>query len=249
MRIRDIDVLSPSYGAILMAAVEPAGSQSYRLRYELRPAPECTKIAIVSPLAGPIDRINPRLLDLGTDLDAFPPPQKISGARLVASDTTKDHQFEIRKPSTHAELDGNFDSIRKTLLAPDFARFLANMDAYEEFGDFGAKPTHPGTNLIGPNAKLAAESIFVRQYRAALCLLGRLTSPEMAFGAGKPLSLAQWKTNTRPGVYAVFVGAAINHVAIYKLGLDKVHSDYGGVPMRLAPGSRLEPAREIRTGR
>lgn len=60
------------------------------------------------------------------------------------------------------------------------------------------------------------------------------------FGGPKPLSLLDWKTNTRPGVYAIFVGAAINHVAIYKLGLDKVHSDYGGVPMKVAPGSPLE---------
>ena len=26
----------------------------------------------------------------------------------------------------------------------------------------------------------------------------------------------------------------------YQLGLDKVNSDYGGIPMQLAPGSRLE---------
>jgi hypothetical protein len=62
----------------------------------------------------------------------------------------------------------------------------------------------------------------------------------MKRGASQPLSLAQGATNTRPGVYAIFVGAAINHIGIYKLGLDKVHSDYGGVPMKLAPGSRLE---------
>ena len=90
------------------------------------------------------------------------------------------------------------------------------------------------------NAALAAESIFVRQYRAALVLLGRVTSPDMVRGAAAPLSLAEAQTNTRPGVYAIFVGAAINHIGIYKLGLDKVHSDYGGIPMKLAPGSRLE---------
>ncbi len=67
-----------------------------------------------------------------------------------------------------------------------------------------------------------------------------LLSPLFGIRPAKPLSLAEWKTNTRPGVYAIFVGAAINHIAIYKLGLDKVHSDYGGIPMRLAPGSRLE---------
>lgn len=83
--------------------------------------------------------------------------------------------------------------------------------------------------------------MFVRQYRAALILLGRITSPEMAGGANQPesLTLAKASTNTRPGVYQTFVGAAINHVGIYKLGTDKVHSDYEGIPMKLAPGSRL----------
>lgn len=62
----------------------------------------------------------------------------------------------------------------------------------------------------------------------------------MADGAGAPMSLARLRTNTRPGVYNIFIGAAVNQVGVYKLGLDKVHSDYGGVPMQLAPGSRLE---------
>lgn len=64
----------------------------------------------------------------------------------------------------------------------------------------------------------------------------------MARDASDPssLSLVNSGTNTRPGVYNIFVGAAINHIGIYKLGLDKVHSDYGGIPMKLAPGSRLE---------
>jgi hypothetical protein len=71
-------------------------------------------------------------------------------------------------------------------------------------------------------------------------LLGPLTSPEMVLGAAAPMGLAGMTTNTRPGVYAIFVGAAVNHIGIYKLGLDKVHSDYGGIPMKVAPGSRLE---------
>jgi hypothetical protein len=240
VRLRDIDSMSASYGAILRATVEPTDKQSYKLKYELRRGPETHKVPIVSPLSRPISRVNPDLHDLGSDMSGFSTPIKILDAKLIESNPTKDHQFEIQKPTTHVELDGSFANVQETLRHPEFARFLANLDAYQEFGDFGAKPTHPGTNLIGPNAKLAAESIFVRQYRAALILTGRLTSPEMAAGAAKPLSLAEWKTNTRPGVYAIFVGAAINHIAIYKLGLDKVHSDYGGIPMKLAPGSRLE---------
>jgi hypothetical protein len=44
----------------------------------------------------------------------------------------------------------------------------------------------------------------------------------------------------KPGVYAVFWLAYLLNVEMYQLSLDKVHSDYSGVPMRLAPGSRLE---------
>jgi hypothetical protein len=237
VRLRDVDTMSRSYGAILRGIVEPFGDQSYALRYELRPAPDISKTEIVSPLASPISRINAGLPDLGSDVSTFPSPVTISDGKLFAADAKRDHRFAIKKAATRAMLDDQFANIQKTIRHPEFARFLANLDAYEEFGDFGAKPTHPGTNLVGPNARLAAESIFVRQYRSALVLFGRLTSPEMAFGAAKPLSLAEWKTNTRPGVYSIFVGAAINHVAIYKLGLDKVHSDYGGIPMVSARSS------------
>lgn len=148
--------------------------------------------------------------------------------------------MQLKQTCKTADIDSGLDEVLNTISHPDFQRFRENLDEYEAFGDFGAKPTHPGINLVGPNAELAAESIFVRQYRAALVLLGCVTSADMARGAGQPLSLAKSVSNTRPGVYAIFVGAAVNHIGIYKLGLDKVHSDYGGIPMKLAPGSRLE---------
>ena len=47
-------------------------------------------------------------------------------------------------------------------------------------------------------------------------------------------------TDPKPGVYTPFLTAYISNVEVYQLGLDKVHSDYGGIPMKLAPGSRLE---------
>jgi len=239
VRIRDLDPLSDSYGAVLRATAEPADG-GYKLSYELMNPPELERVQIVSPLSQPIAKLNRGLPDLGSELSLLGTPVKLDGDGLVEISVGSEHNLTVSKPSALSDLDEKFKSIVETLRHPKFSRFVANIDAYEAFGDFGAKPTHPGTNLIGPNAKLAAESIFVRQYRAALVLLGRLVSPEMALGASKPLSLADWKTNTRPGVYAIFVGAAVNHIAIYKLGLDKVHSDYGGIPMKLAPGSRLE---------
>src|SRR5262249_53457182 len=152
--------------------------------------PELDRVQIVSPLSAPIASLNPGLPDLSSDLAVLGTAVKLDGDGLVDVKTGESHNLEVSSPSSHSDLDRKDSSIVQTIQHPKFARFVANLDAYEAFGDFGAKPTHPGTNLIGPNAQLAAESIFVRQYRSALVLLGRLVSPEMAFGASKPLSLA-----------------------------------------------------------
>ncbi len=50
-----------------------------------------------------------------------------------------------------------------------------------------------------------------------------------------PLSI-----DPKPGVYSVFLSAHIMNITAYQLGIDKVHSDYGGIPTKFAPGSRLE---------
>ena len=241
VRIRDVDAESPTYGSILHATAKPTDeSKGYEISYSLRRAESSIKpIPIRSPLARKLVELNPGLLDISNDLDLLAKPVSIQKNILsfaVAAPST----VALNRTCRAADVDSGLEEVLRTISHPDFARFRKNLDEYEAFGDFGAKPTHPGTNLIGPNAELAAESIFVRQYRAALVLLGRVTSPDMARGAGEPLSLATAISNTRPGVYAIFVGAAINHIGIYKLGLDKVHTDYGGIPMKLAPGSRLE---------
>jgi len=243
VRIRDLDPTSPSYGTILRATASPkVAPKEYDIHYEFRPATGAKPVEITSGLHAKIADVNPTLSDIGTPLTAIGNPVGILSVGTLGTGGSI--------PKTMALAAGLKTSAVDSLIAPhltimshqDFTTFRANLDAYEAFGDFGAKATHPGTNLVGPNAVLAAESIFVRQYRAALVLLGRLTSPDMAGGAlpASALSLAMAKTNTRPGVYAIFVGAAINNIGIYKLGLDKVHSDYGGIPMKLAPGSRLE---------
>ncbi len=241
VRIRDLDPNSPSYGSIIHATAAPNGQpKGYDVHYSLFKADAgLKKIAISSPLPGLISAINPDLQDLSLDLEKLATRVEIKDSKLQAR-ATPAAVLSMSSAGRTADIDNGLSDITATISHPDFARFRHNLDLYEAFGDYGAKPTHPGTNLIGPNAALAAESIFVRQYRAALVLLGRIVSPDMVRGAGQPLSLAQARTNTRPGVYAIFVGAAINHIGIYKLGLDKVHSDYGGVPMNLAPGSRLE---------
>lgn len=241
VRIRDIDAESPTYGSLLHATAKPTGeTKGYEVSYSLRRAdPGIKRIHIRSPLARKLVELNPELADISTELDLLAKPVSVRNG-IISLGEAPPCTIELRSTCRAADIDNGLEEVLKTISHPDFARFRMNLDEYEAFGDFGAKPTHPGTNLTGPHAELAAESIFVRQYRAALVLLGRITSPDMARGAGQPRSLATAISNTRPGVYAIFVGAAINHIGIYKLGLDKVHSDYGGIPMRLAPGSRLE---------
>lgn len=241
VRIRDLDPGSATFGSILHATAAPNGQpRGYDIQYSLRRIDPATKrVAVSSPLPRKISDINSELQDLSLDLDLLAAPIEVI-SNVMQKRASPAKVLSLNATITSAHVDQGLADVLAAISHPDFARFRHNLDLYEGFGDFGAKPTHPGTNLIGPNAALAAESIFVRQYRAALVLLGRVTSPDMARGAGQPLSLARAKTNTRPGVYAIFVGAAINHIGIYKLGLDKVHSDYGGIPMSLAPGSRLE---------
>ena len=241
VRIRDLDSNSPTYGSLIHATAAPMGQpRGYNLQYSLRLAdPKIQKIPIRSPLPRKLTDVNPGLTDLANDLDQLGSPVELLN-HAIAPKKTQPRILTLTNTTKPVEIDNGIQDVVDTISHHDFKRFLKNLDDYEAFGDYGAKATHPGTNLIGPNAALAAESIFVRQYRAALVLLGRITSPDMARGAGQPLSLQSAATNTRPGVYAIFVGAAINHIGIYKLGLDKVHTDYGDIPMKLAPGSRLE---------
>jgi hypothetical protein len=241
VRIRDLDDKSPAYGSIISATVKPTGkARSYDIEYTLSLAdPTIKHVPIRSPLPSKLSDINPDLADISINPYQLAQPIEVRNAELVPK-SEHAHFFSLTDATTSEHITSSMHDVTTAISHPQFKRFRENLDAYEAFGDFGAKAVHPGTNLIGPNKALAAESIFVRQYRAALVLFGRITSPDMERGAHQPLSLAKAATNTRPGVYAIFVGAAINNIGIYKLGLDKVHSDYGGIPMKLAPGSRLE---------
>lgn len=240
VRLRDLDPRSPSYGSVIRATVSPReGEMSYEVGFELRFAdPRPNPVPIFSPIGASITGLNPSLVDLGSPLEELPRPIAFKGSTLADNESVL--RASINGTMKTNDVTYALASVLELISSEQFEIFRANLDAYEAFGDFGSKAVHPGTNLIGPNVQLASESIFVRQYRSALVLLGRISSPDMARGASAPKSLSEAATNTRPGVYANFVGAAINNIGIYKLGLDKVHSDYGGIPMRLAPGSRLE---------
>jgi hypothetical protein len=239
VRIRDVDPSSDSYGSVIVAKVEPAENNHYQLHYELRSPKDIKRVPIFSPIHNSLTKLNPTLIDLGEPLEKFTQPLNVHGKDLIERKEVSS-PIPLTRDHKTVDVDKSIENVIKLIRHQKFNKFVKNLDLYEGFGDFGHKGIHPGTNLIGPNKELASESIFVRQYRAALVLFGRLVSPDMSRGAHEPKSLAETHTNTRPGVYAIFVGAAINKIGIYKLGLDKVHSDYGGIPMKLAPGSRLE---------
>ncbi|HCG01741.1 MAG TPA: hypothetical protein DEV93_14510 [Chloroflexi bacterium] len=237
IRLRDLDSSSEAYGSIFRVAAQPEEAGKYRIHYELRLADREDRVAIHSPLEASITELSPSLVDLGSPLEKLGSPMN-AGEGELSEPLLLDVSME------RAEIDERLRAITHLISDSRFVRFRENLDKYEAFGDFGPKAVHPGTNLAGPNKQLASESIFARQYRAALVFVGRVVSPEMARGAADPLSLAETTTNTRPGVYEKFVTATVSNIAIYKLGLDKVHSDYGGVPMKLAPGSRMEDRAE-----
>jgi len=240
VRIRDIDFSSESYGSILRVIAYPGvGPKEYHLEYDIHsPSQAPKKVRISSPLPTTIHGVNPDLPDLADPIDVLGKPVAFVEHKLQAVESAT-HKIQLNNLTTANELTQTLNHVLALISDNKFKLFRHNLDEYEAFGDFGSKSVHPGTNLVGPNVRLAAESIFVRQYRSALVLLGRVVSPDMAEG-NVPRSFTVAPTNTRPGVYVNFVGATINHIGIYKLGLDKVHGDYGGVPMKLAPGSKLE---------
>ena len=241
VRVRDLDAKSPTYGAMLRATAAPS-TDGYDLHYEFRLPTGAKPLAFFSPLHRKVTELNPTLIDIGTPLDKHPRPLSLTGKNLapLSIGASAPKPLSIKSTMKTVDVDGSFQAALELISHPQFEHFRRNLDAYEAFGDFGAKATHPGTNLTGPNAALAAKSNFVRQYRAALILTGRLSSPEMALGAVTPKSLADASTNPRPGVYAVFVGAAINDIGIYKLGLDKVFTVTTEVFQSARPGSALE---------
>ena len=102
----------------------------------------------------------------------------------------------------------------------------------------------PGTNLTGQYKQLASEYLLVRAYRASLVALGRAFDQDMIPDSDETVRRSSakepLKCDPKPGVYAPFLSEYMLDNEIYQLGLDKVHSDYGGIPMNVEPGSSLE---------
>lgn len=239
IRVRDVDPESPTFGMTLISTAMPRPNNKYEVSYELRtPKPEIQRKELLSPLR---EKVTETISGL-TDLSATPDEIGKLDDRLPGNPLTAVISWNGKK----SDINATFAKFEKIFQTANFSIWAANISSYERMGDFRDKCVHDCTNLTGPNPKLASEFHLIRAYRASLITLGRVADPHMykhTKGGMSPLIAAMpISTDPKPGVYSVFISAYINNIGMYQLGIDKVHSDYGGIPMQLAPGSRLENA-------
>lgn len=237
IRGRDLDPASASFGSVLAIQVEPTGPDAYRLQYEVRkPRGELRPVLVASPLSKPVTSLVPGLADIGAPLDELGPVDRSLRSNPLAG--------MIGRRSGRADVNSFFQDFASNFDREHLARWAKNVQVYERFGDFRDKCVHPGTNLTGPFKDLASEYILIRAYRGSLITMGRVCDPAMSQYPPDPWTLDQpLALDPKPGVYAPFLSAYVVGIPIYQLGIDKVHSDYGGIPMALSPGSKLENGR------
>lgn len=228
VRTRDIDSSSNTFGSILVSAAEPT-NDGVRVGYELLNPKNVDRKIITSPITLPITEMISSFPDIGTSRDGL-----LEAYESSASLEVELSPFNPNGPSIE-KLDAFAAKLREA--AP---RWTENVKTYERMGDFRDKCIHPGTNLTGPHASLASEYVLIRAYRMSLITLGRVFDDEMAAGVEALRSGDALAIDPKPGVYSVFLSAYALNIGHYQLGIDKVHSDYGGIPMALKPGSRLE---------
>lgn len=236
VKMRDVDYRSQSYGAIITCLVSPCkGRQrgNYKLDYKIFNPSLKKATKIVSPLKDRITSLDGRLADTSNNGDVL-------GKVLV------ENTVFINLKTTQLDIEEMLGNLSEILRSKLYTTFVNNVEVYQRFGDFRDKCIHSGQNLIGENPQLASEYILVRAYRSSMIVFGRLFDRKMAKREYLTIGFSLWNERTplsfdpKPGVYSVFILAHILGLEIYQLGLDKVHSDYGGIPMKLSPGSMLE---------
>lgn len=230
IRARDLGSTSPTFGETMVCHLEPT-SNGYHVQYQFFAPGKIAARRIPSPLQKAVVEYVPELADLAEPVSRLGELD----SRIPAVDVV------IPYTASAIDCDAALDEVMTRLQSAPFDVWAKNVQQYERFGDFRDKCVHDGTNLVGDNPQLASEYLLVRSYRASLISMGRIFDPDMKYGAA---AVWTWDSalpvDPKPGVYMPFLTAYILNVGVYQLGLDKVHSDYGGIPMALKPGSRLE---------
>ncbi|WP_280149577.1 hypothetical protein [Bacillus safensis] len=232
VRIRDLDAKSKTFGFILRITVTPSSppsKKSYLIKYEVR-REDVKPVTITSPLTKEINEIVPGLPDIGLSDEYFREEDLITSV-----------EFTLSENSTKQNLDVAFKPLHDFLKSEEYSQWRENVYGVLRLGNLGPKSVHPAVNLIGPNPNVVAESVTVRGYRSALVLSGRAFEIEEMARATSPMNELHTRENySLPGVYNLYIMAYKLNISLYKLILDKMESDYGGIPMALRPGSRLE---------
>lgn len=238
IRARDIDVNSSAFGDAFRIELRPqdGGERAYELRYELRD-PNAEPALVTSPIDAPVPEEAPDLADIGSEPDRLGPLSDRLDENPV--------EFTIDGTTTKAEIDDFLAPLLALRFDDDYQVHLRNLESYMRFGDYGPKSVNPGTNLTGENPDHIGNYVLWRAYRADMALRGRAFRPEMA-GATDEITgpVGTGERDAKPGVYSLFVMANELDISLYELVVDKVYSDYGGIPMQQAPGSRLETGAE-----
>ncbi|OWT48552.1 hypothetical protein [Bacillus sp. K2I17] len=237
VRIRDLDFKSETFGSILHVVVIPIenqGERAYQVKYELR-SEKIKPIPITSPLGKPINEIVTSLPDIS-----------ISNEYFNEKNIKTSIEFILDSKTTKEDIDNSFAPLHNVMKSKEYSTWRDNIYGILRLGNLGPKSVHPAVNLIGNNPGVVAESVTVRGYRSALILSGRAFGIDEMTTATKLMTkeLSPGINNSLPGVYNYFILAYKLNISLYQLILDKVESDYGGVPMALKPGSRLETNRQ-----
>ena len=227
--VRDVDGRSKSFGYAMIGFTKPTDT-SITVDYKLvaprtTPSPKVINSPIEAPLTEQIDG----LVDIADILDS----NATHGEVTIELKPKGDNSSALSRLSEFS-----------SKVQEEHPQWAENVQLFERMGDFRDKCIHDGTNLIGGNTKLASEFVMIRPYRKSLILSGRVFDPSMSQGANRTNLKNALAVDPKPGVYAVFLSAYAMNIGLYQLGIDKPHSDYGGVPMALKPGSRLETGAE-----
>lgn len=237
VKMRDLDYRSPSYGTAVTCTInlckEAIKRGYYRLVYEVYNPEISSRFMIVSPLSNKITSLDKQFADISQANGRL-------GKLRIA------HTIDLKIKTLPEETADLLEPLVKRLEDTMYSTFAQNVEVYLRFNNFRYKCVHTGENLIGDRPKPASEYMAVHPCRASMILFGRLFDKTMEKVNHLKPGISLWTEqaplsyDVKPAGYLVFILAHILNIEIYQLSLDKLHSDYGGVPMKLKPGSKLE---------